>query len=220
MPRSIDSGLPAARARIARHDRRRCRPTRRRRSRGPSTALRTWWSTRFAPVTHADRRAARRDRRRRRSTPAKCGPDVALRELGMRGEVVVAVEPHRLRRERGRAARTRSPRGRRARSRARARRRRRTRSHFNSVAGSTPRNSATPAMPGRSGVCTFSIGGGSSPARRAPRSRAAARGLDVGRVVAALAPDEVVLADRRDRHELVAHVAAHLARLRPRPRGT
>ena len=88
--------------------------------------------------------------------------------------------------------------------------------HFSSSRAAAPRCSATPAMPGRSGVCTFSRGGAST-AGRARRGRrvdgATPRHLDVGRVVAVRAPDEVVLADRGDGHELVVDVAADLTRL-------
>ena len=71
-------------------------------------------------------------------------------------------------------------------------------------------------MPGQIGRVDGSIGGRSGAARSSSGfgRRRAPRGFDVGRVVAVLAPDEVVFADRGDGHELVVHVAAHLARLR------
>ena len=88
----------------------------------------------------------------------------------MRGEVVVGVEPHRLRRERGRERElvdlAVAGHEREAELAVDVERDRTSAASL----GSTPRNSATPAMPGRSGVCTFSIGGASSaPARSVVR---------------------------------------------------
>ena len=84
--------------------------------------------------------------------------------------------------------------------------------HFSIALGSTSKNFATGAIPGMSGVSTFSIGGTSTVPCSAPRGPPC--GFHVGGVVARPAPHEVVLADRRDGHELVVHVAADLTRLR------
>ena len=215
MPRSIDERLPAARARVAGHDRHDVGPhvdvevaTEHRvahvvvelvragdpRRSGAATAGRRRRRSRRRSAgrcSPSGARGARRSRRRRRGAPSSARAPAASansltsRSPGTMREPELAVDVERDRTSTASTARRRGA-------------------------------SATPAMPGRSGVCTFSQ-------RRRGRRRARppgsggdcrARGLDVGGVVAARAPDEVVLADRGDGHELVVHVAAHLARLR------
>ena len=181
----------------------------------PSTQLRTWWSASFAPVIQPigarDRRIGDDDR-----DVGMMRSDVALRQLGVRGEVLVGVQPHRrgasaadsaytlTSRSPGTSASPSSP------STSNA-------MHFSSASARRRGTSATGAMPGMSGVCTFSIGGASTARPLAGATSAAPCGFDVGGVVARPAPHEVVLADRGDGHELVVHVAADLARLRLRP---
>ena len=213
MPRSTDSGLPQrghgspdTTATRSAH----C-PTSKSR---PSTALRTWWSVSFAPVTHAVRCRHERvgdDERDARAVRARCSPSARSRGAWRSRRRRTAAPCAARARARARTAFTsRSP-GTSARPSSPSSSR--TRCSSGGDRAARPRCSATAAMPGMSGVCTFSFAGASTPAPRCARWRAA-RDLDVRRVVAALAPDEVVLADRGDGHELVVDVAADLARLR------
>ena len=122
----------------------------------PSTAWRTWWSISFAPVTHGRRLADERigdDERR----AGEVGADVALRQLGVGGEVVVVVQAHRRGATAGEREGVDLP---------VAGHERETelaveveRDALQQLDGVDTRCSATPAIPGRSGVCTRSVRG-------------------------------------------------------------